>query len=90
MLKCKFYSYCEGFRVFWIFTLYSKSGRKSANLANKYGYYNDFIEYRCKFCTVQVTKYDLNNKKVSPINKKKGKRNILFPLLSTFLSTFLN
>ena len=58
MLKCKFYSYCEGFRVFWIFTLYSKSGRKSANLANKYGYYNDFIEYRCKFCTVQVTKYD--------------------------------
>ena len=32
----------------------------------------------------------INNKKVSPINKKKGKRNILFPLLSTFLSTFLS
>lgn len=65
MLKCKFYSYCEGFRVFWIFTLYSKSGRKSANLANKYGYYNDFIEYRCKFCTLRTMQINLINKKES-------------------------
>ena len=43
---------------FGFFTLYGKSGRKSANLANKYGYYNDFKNYRCKFCTLQVTKYD--------------------------------